>query len=59
MQALPLTTGEVIAVLSRRLAAARAMGLSYEQALVMVSRELRLDPRKVAALVPAPTEAAA
>jgi hypothetical protein len=52
MQPLPLTRSEVIAVLSRRISTARANGLTYEQALVVVSRELRLDPVKLAVLVP-------
>lgn len=59
MQPLLLTSGEVIAVLARRVAAAQSTGLSHEQAVAWVSHELRLDPTKVGTLVPVPTEVAA
>jgi hypothetical protein len=54
MQPVPLTRGEVVAILSRRMTAAEAAGLSHGQAITVVSHEYNLDPAKVEALVASP-----
>jgi hypothetical protein len=51
MQSLPLARHEVVATLSRQVAEVQAAGLSVEQAITVVSRQLKVSPVKVTALV--------
>lgn len=51
MQSLPLARHEVVSLLTHKVTKVQAAGLSREQAVAVLSRELKLDPAKIAALV--------